>query len=82
MSRITFEVTEEQHHTIKALAVLQKKTIKALVIDALFNKKNVPNLETIEAIEDIENRRNLITYETVDMLFEKLRTNTKHSTKG
>ena len=36
MSRLTIEVTEEQHQGIKALAALQGKTIKEYAIQRLF----------------------------------------------
>jgi len=73
MSRITFEVTNEQHHKIKVLASLQRKTIKELFLESLFkNASRKYNAETMQAMEDIENKRNLTSYKTVDELFDKL----------
>jgi hypothetical protein len=36
MSRLTIDVTDEQHQSLKALAALQGKTIKEYAIDRLF----------------------------------------------
>lgn len=36
MSRITIEVTEQQHQSIKALAALQGKSIKEYAVERLF----------------------------------------------
>lgn len=73
MSRITFEVTSEQHHKIKVLASLRRKTIKELFLENLLkNTSRECNAETLQAMEDIEKKRNLSTYKTVDELFDKL----------
>lgn len=73
MSRITIEVTEEQHRKIKVMASLQNKTIKELVLENLLDKPNKRfNRETIQALDDVKNKRNLTSYKTVDELFKKL----------
>jgi hypothetical protein len=36
MSRLTIDLTEQQHQSLKALAVLQGKTIKQYAIERLF----------------------------------------------
>ncbi|MDE1917619.1 MAG: antitoxin [Sphingomonadales bacterium] len=36
MSRLTIEITEQQHQSLKALAALQGKTIKQYAIERLF----------------------------------------------
>lgn len=36
MSRLTVELTDEQHHQVKAMAALQGKSIKQYVLDKLF----------------------------------------------
>jgi hypothetical protein len=36
MSRLTIDVTEQQHQSLKALAALQGKTIKEYAIEKLF----------------------------------------------
>lgn len=73
MSRITIDVTDEQHHKIKVLASLQKKTIKALLLEGLSeNFKKSYNAETLQAMEDIKNKNGLNSYNTVDELFKEL----------
>ncbi len=37
MSRLSIEITSEQHQKIKALAALQGKSIKDLILDKLIN---------------------------------------------
>jgi CCR4-NOT transcriptional regulation complex NOT5 subunit len=37
MSRLSIEITSEQHKKIKALAAIQGKTIKDLIIDRVIN---------------------------------------------
>ena len=73
MSRITIEVTEEQHHKIKVMASIQKKTIKELVLDSILEYQNKQyNHQTLHALEDVENNHNLNSYKTVSALFNKL----------
>ena len=40
MSRLVIDVSGEQHQQIKALAALQGKTIKDLILDKLFTDKD------------------------------------------
>lgn len=73
MSRITIEVTEEQHHKIKVMASIQKKTIKELVLDSILEYQNQQyNHQTLRALEDVKNNHNLNSYKTVSTLFNKL----------
>ncbi len=50
MSRLTIEVTEQQHQSIKALAALQGKTIKEYALQRLFG--STPD-ET-QALQDLK----------------------------
>jgi hypothetical protein len=36
MSRLTVDLTDQQHQTLKALAALQRRTIKEYVLEKLF----------------------------------------------
>jgi hypothetical protein len=36
MSRLTVDLTDQQHQTLKALAALQRRTIKEYVLERLF----------------------------------------------
>lgn len=40
MSRLSIEISPEEHHKIKALAALQGKTIKDFVLSKLFQTNN------------------------------------------
>ncbi len=73
MSRISIEVTDEQHTQIKVMASLQKKTIKDLIIENIFNAPQTRELNqaTLEAIKDISNDNNLSIYGSVETLFAR-----------
>ena len=40
MSRLTIDVTEQQHQSLKLLAALEGKTIKQYALERLFPQKN------------------------------------------
>lgn len=40
MSRLSIEISPEQHQQIKAMAVVERKSIKDLVLDKLFDSKS------------------------------------------
>ena len=40
MSRLTIDITEQQHKTLKAMAALQGKTIKEYALERLFPARN------------------------------------------
>lgn len=73
MSRISIEVTDEQHTQIKVMASLQKKTIKDLIIENIFNAPQTRELNqaTLEAIKDISNDNDLSIYGSVETLFAR-----------
>ncbi|MEK6733767.1 MAG: hypothetical protein AABY27_01515 [Pseudomonadota bacterium] len=73
MSRISIEVTDEQHTQIKVMASLQKKTIKDLIIENIFNAPQTRELNqtTLEAIKDISKDNDLNIYESVGTLFAR-----------
>ncbi len=74
MSRISIEVSDEQHTQIKVMASLQKKTIKDLIIENIFKTPQARELNqaTLKAIEDIRNNNELNTYSSVETLFARL----------
>ena len=50
MSRLTIDVTEQQHQTLKALAALEGKTIKQYALERLFpsdEKQAMQELKTL-----------------------------------
>ena len=53
MSRISIDVSEEQHQKIKAMAALQGKSIKNFVLDRTLNTMDEDNaLAELEALLD------------------------------
>ena len=70
MSRISIEVTDEQHTQIKVMASLQKKTIKDLIIENIFNAPQTRELNQVnlEDIKDISNDTDLSIYGSVETL--------------
>lgn len=49
MSRLTIDVTEQQHQTLKALAALEGKTIKQYALERLF-PGDAQALEALKAL--------------------------------
>ena len=72
MARLSIEVSEAEHHEIKALAALSGKTIRQFILDKVFGTKE-PNCETLRAFRDLEQGKSLIHYETVDALMKDLK---------
>ena len=52
MSRLTIDMTEQQHQTLKAMAALEGKTIKQFTLERLFETKKVDrnSLDDIRAL--------------------------------
>ena len=50
MSRLTIDVTEQQHQSLKALAALQGKTIKQYALERLFP----PAADEEQALRDLK----------------------------
>ena len=50
MSRLTIEVTEQQHQTLKALAALEGKSIKQYAIERLFPADEEKTLQELKAL--------------------------------
>jgi hypothetical protein len=73
MTRMSIELTDDQHRKIKVFASLQGKTIKEVVLENLFeNIDKSLNKATLNAMEEIRTNKNLNSYKTVDDLFSKL----------
>lgn len=77
MSRITVEVSEQQHIRIKALAAVSGITIKDLILQKVFDTKPTTkqkrlNKQTLEAIHSAEKKQNIKSYKNIDDLFNKL----------
>ncbi len=73
MSRITIDVTGEQHQRIKVLASLQNKTIKELLLGNL--EENIErnyNPQTLKALDDVQNQKGLRSYSSAQKLFKRL----------
>ncbi len=50
MSRLTIDITVEQHQTLKALAGLQGKTIKQYTLERLFPTSDEPAWQELRAL--------------------------------
>ncbi|MBX9618397.1 MAG: antitoxin [Hyphomicrobiales bacterium] len=50
MSRLTIDVTDQQHQTLKALAALEGKTIKQYAIEKLFS----PHADQEQALAELK----------------------------
>ena len=72
MSRISIEVSDNQHAKIKVMASLQNKSIKDFIIESIFQQpKKKFNKSTMDAIDEMQNEKNLNVYDSVESLFSK-----------
>ncbi|QTY27139.1 hypothetical protein [Flavobacterium sp. CS20] len=53
MSRLSIEISSEQHQKIKALATLQGKSIKDLILDKLINPNAVDEQRDWNKLEEL-----------------------------
>ncbi len=53
MSRLSIEISPEQHQQIKALAALQGKSIKDYILNKLFNAENENELAAMAELEKL-----------------------------
>jgi phosphotransferase system HPr-like phosphotransfer protein len=76
MSRLTIEVTEQQHQSIKALAALQGKSIKEYAIQRLFavtadEEKAMQELKALLAPRIAEGLAGVVSEQTFDDIVEE-----------
>jgi Antitoxin ParD len=75
MSRLTIEVTEEQHQSIKALAALQGKSIKEYALERLFSATQgedaaLAELKTLLAARIAEGLRGKVSDKSIAQIAE------------
>ena len=56
MSRLSIEITPKEHQQIKAMAALQGKTIKDLVMERLFSKPSDDDTDWLEFTAFLKDR--------------------------
>ena len=76
MSRLTIEVTEQQHQSIKALAALQGKSIKEYAIQRLFavtadEEKAMQELKALLAPRIAEALAGVVSEQSFDDIVEE-----------
>ncbi len=59
MSRVTIEVTPEQHQHIKAMAAIQGKSIKEFVLERLFSAEGNEDLQAWQDLKDLLRDRSI-----------------------
>ncbi len=57
MSRLSIEVSPDQHQKIKALAALQGKSIKDYILSKLFNASNENEQAALSELEELLSSR-------------------------
>lgn len=57
MSRLSIEVSPDQHQKIKALAALQGKSIKDYILSKLFNASNEDEQAALSELEELLSSR-------------------------
>ena len=76
MSRISIEVTPDQHNAIKAMALLEKVNMREFVISRLFGnmpKGKKPNARLMAALNESLNMKITKRYETAKDVFDRYR---------
>lgn len=78
MSRLSIELTPEQHQMIKVLASLEGVNIREYVLGKLFvipsGKKKKPNAQVMQALQEtIERKHHMKAYKTAKALFDQYR---------
>jgi hypothetical protein len=53
MSRLTIDVTEQQHQALKALAVLEGKTLRQYALERLFPAAHASEEEALRALKTL-----------------------------
>jgi len=77
MSRLTIEVTEQQHQNIKALAALQGKSIKEYALQRLFaatpdEEQAMQELKTLLASRIAEGQRGEVSDKSITEIAEEI----------
>lgn len=73
MSRISFDVSKQEHQEIKILASLSNTTIKNLFMESLKNfKKTNLNKSTIKAIKELEAGTSVEKFKSSKDLYKNL----------
>jgi len=73
MSRLSIEISTEQHKKIKALAALQGKSIKDLILDNLLSPNAIEERKALEELEvlllaRIENAHTAVSKKTIQQI--------------
>jgi phosphotransferase system HPr-like phosphotransfer protein len=76
MSRLTIEITEQQHQRIKALAALQGKSIKEYAVQRLFadtpdEEKAIQELKALLASRIAEGHRGEVSEKSITEIGEE-----------
>lgn len=70
MSRLTIDVTDQQHQSLKAMAALQGKTIKQYALERLFPTSEDSAMQDLRAL--LEQRQMQCREGTVDRTFTEI----------
>jgi 2-methylcitrate dehydratase PrpD len=85
LSRITIDLPTDFHKKLKALAAMQGKSMRKIVVDLIDEQLSTkrekmdecpyghePNKKTIKALKNVQNRKNLVKAKDSKDLFKKL----------
>ena len=75
MSRITIDIPKEAHRRLKAVAAIEGRSMREIVIESIEDHiygVNIPNEETLKAIEETEKGKGLVKAKNLEDLFKKL----------
>ena len=75
LSRMTIDISEEDHKRLKALAAVLGKSMRKIVIEWIqehLYSSNTPNAKTLKAIKQVEQGENLIEGDNMEDIFKKM----------
>lgn len=77
LSRITIDIPKKDHKRLKAMAALQGKSMREIILKSLEEHlhcqyDHTPNEETIKAISQSKSRKGLVKAKDAEDFFKKL----------
>ena len=78
MSRLSIEVSQEQHQKIKALAALHGKSVKDFILSKLFNAHNESEQAAMNTLEELllsritQAKESPVSYKTIQEITDSV----------
>lgn len=75
LSRITIDIPKADHKRLKAMAALQEKSMREIVIESIelyIYGSGKPNKTTIKALKDAKQGKGIVKAKDIEDLFKKM----------